>query len=84
MTGAEFGRVVGLSQQQISRYERGVNHLTLTMLIKMLIALDVSLEDFAYRLSIICGFTDAKGMLLLYAKTKVPSDEITNKTQLFG
>ncbi|HEY3983363.1 helix-turn-helix transcriptional regulator [Cedecea sp.] len=84
MTGAEFGRMVGLSQQQISRYERGVNHLTLTMLIRMLIALDVTLEDFVYRLSVICGFTDAKGMLLLYANTRVSSDSFTNKTLLFG
>ncbi|WP_082970537.1 helix-turn-helix domain-containing protein [Morganella psychrotolerans] len=46
LSGYEFGQLTGLSQQQISRYERGRNHLTLNLLIKMLIVLDVTLEDF--------------------------------------
>lgn len=40
MSGKELGEKVSLSQQQISRYERGINKFTLDMFIKMVKALD--------------------------------------------
>ncbi|WP_249718690.1 helix-turn-helix domain-containing protein [Proteus faecis] len=40
MTGKELGEKVSLSQQQISRYERGINKFTLDMFIKIVKALD--------------------------------------------
>lgn len=77
LSGYEFGQLTGLSQQQISRYERGVNHLTLNLLIKMLIVLDVTLEDFFYQLSIMSGFADTKDMLSVYDKQSITTESIT-------
>lgn len=82
LTGAEFGRMTGLSQQQISRYERGINHLTLTMLIKMLIILDSSLEEFFYQLSILCGFADARDMLAVYDRQSTDAGSFTDEVCL--
>jgi len=35
LTTAELGDIVGVSQQQISRYERGTNHINIEMLVKL-------------------------------------------------
>lgn len=43
LSGYDLGCLTGLSQQQISRYERGSNHLTLNLLIEILLALDTTL-----------------------------------------
>ncbi|WP_051583097.1 helix-turn-helix domain-containing protein [Morganella morganii] len=68
LSGYDLGCLTGLSQQQISRYERGNNHLTLTLLIEILFALDVSLDEFLYQINIYCGFTDSKNMLSVFRK----------------
>ncbi len=78
LSGYEFGQLTGLSQQQISRYERGRNHLTLNLLIKMLIVLDVTLEDFFYQLSIVCGFADTRDMLSVYDKQSITTESTTD------
>lgn len=44
--GKELASQLNLSQQQISRYERGENQLTIDMLFNVLILLDVSLPQF--------------------------------------
>lgn len=46
LTGAELGKLVGVSQQQISRYERGSNALSLSDLIFILSIMNVSFSDF--------------------------------------
>ncbi|QZY66580.1 helix-turn-helix domain-containing protein (plasmid) [Providencia rettgeri] len=48
ITGKALGNLVGVSQQQMSRYERGVCEMTLFTLCQLLHGLDVSLEDFFY------------------------------------
>ncbi|EKT64627.1 helix-turn-helix domain-containing protein [Providencia burhodogranariea] len=50
LSGVELAKVVGLSQQQISRYESGKNQVTLYMLFEILMALDVSIEKFILEL----------------------------------
>lgn len=50
LSGVELAKLVGLSQQQISRYESGKNQVTLCMLFEILMALDVSIEKFILEL----------------------------------
>lgn len=50
LSGAELAKLVGLSQQQISRYESGKNQVTLYMLFEILMVLDVSIEKFILEL----------------------------------
>ncbi|EJD6584824.1 helix-turn-helix transcriptional regulator [Providencia rettgeri] len=45
-TGKELASQLNLSQQQISRYERGENQLTIDVLFNVFIILDVSLPSF--------------------------------------
>ncbi|MFS3860886.1 helix-turn-helix domain-containing protein [Proteus mirabilis] len=42
LTGAELGKLINLSQQQISRYERGLNCINMAKLLDILHALDTS------------------------------------------
>ncbi|ENG4185988.1 helix-turn-helix transcriptional regulator [Providencia rettgeri] len=51
LSGAELGRSVGLSQQQISRYERGRVRLDLGLMIYLLSKLDISFNDFIIRVA---------------------------------
>lgn len=46
LSGKELGDLVGLSQQQISRYENGICEMTIVMLCNVLHCLDVSLEAY--------------------------------------
>ena len=46
LTGAQLGKLVGVSQQQISRYERGSNGLSLPDFIFILSVMNVSFSDF--------------------------------------
>ncbi|ELZ5939618.1 helix-turn-helix transcriptional regulator [Providencia stuartii] len=46
LTGAELGKLIGVSQQQISRYERGYNTLSLSDFTFILSVMNVSLLDF--------------------------------------
>lgn len=46
LTGADFGRLVNLSQQQISRYECGINHINVSMLLLLLEKLDITVGEF--------------------------------------
>lgn len=46
ITGLELANKLGISQQQVSRYERGVSHIDTDMLFFILIQLNVSLFDF--------------------------------------
>ncbi|WP_247605744.1 helix-turn-helix domain-containing protein, partial [Providencia rettgeri] len=46
LTGAQLGKLVGVSQQQISRYERGSNGLSLPDLIFILSIMNASFSDF--------------------------------------
>lgn len=46
LTGAELGKLIGVSQQQISRYERGYNELSFTDFVFILSVMNVSFLDF--------------------------------------
>lgn len=46
LTGQELGQMMQLSQQQISRYERGVNSMTVYQLQLFMLILDFSWSDF--------------------------------------
>lgn len=46
MTGKALGDCLGVSQQQISRYERGQNNITLELLGLAFLHLDISWRDF--------------------------------------
>lgn len=45
ISGRQLGKKVDISQQQISRYERGVNKLELDTLIKIFKKLDIESDD---------------------------------------
>ncbi|HGN1706470.1 TPA: helix-turn-helix domain-containing protein [Providencia rettgeri] len=45
LTGAQLGKLIGVSQQQISRYERGSNCISLPDLIFILSIMNVSFSD---------------------------------------
>lgn len=51
LSGHEFGRLLQVSQQQISRYERGNNLITFDVLFRLLFALDVDPKTFFDRVS---------------------------------
>ncbi|CAK9886562.1 MAG: putative HTH-type transcriptional regulator [Candidatus Erwinia impunctatus] len=42
ISGAELAKKLGVSQQQISRYERGVNQPSLTMMMRLFLSLGMS------------------------------------------
>lgn len=44
MTGAELAKKLNISQQQMSRYERGINKISVDMLFNLSIVLKVPLE----------------------------------------
>lgn len=46
LTGAELGRLLYISQQQISRYERGVNTITLNFILLLVEKLNLKIDDF--------------------------------------
>ncbi len=46
MTGKALAQQLNVSQQQVSRYECGVCHITIDTLILMLSILDVSIDEF--------------------------------------
>lgn len=48
LSGKQLGNLVGLSQQQISRYETGICQISTVTLCSLLYKLDVSLESFFY------------------------------------
>ncbi|MDR2225291.1 MAG: helix-turn-helix transcriptional regulator [Providencia sp.] len=45
LTGVELGKMLNISQQQISRYERGVNNFSIDRIIDILLILNISQED---------------------------------------
>ncbi|MCI9740285.1 helix-turn-helix domain-containing protein [Proteus mirabilis] len=45
LSGNELGKVLGLSQQQVSRYERGESPITIDILIRISNALNVSVNE---------------------------------------
>ncbi|QXA58874.1 helix-turn-helix domain-containing protein [Providencia rettgeri] len=51
LSGSELGKKIGVSQQQISRYERNVSRLDFGSLIYLLHHLDMPLSDFLYHVS---------------------------------
>lgn len=51
MTGSELGKRINISQQQISRYERGLNKVPVDILIYVLSIFDVSISEFFEKVS---------------------------------
>lgn len=52
LSGKQLGDLVGLSQQQISRYETGVCEISTVTLFSLLHQLNVSLDSFFYLVSL--------------------------------
>ncbi|MEQ4672424.1 helix-turn-helix domain-containing protein [Providencia manganoxydans] len=52
MTGKQLGERLNVSQQQISRYERGVCHIDVYTLIHLLYILDMPVDQFFSRVSV--------------------------------
>ncbi|MCW2256062.1 transcriptional regulator with XRE-family HTH domain [Providencia alcalifaciens] len=46
ISGVKLAKELNVSQQQISRYEKGVNKLSIDTLFNILIIIDVSFEEF--------------------------------------
>ncbi|MDW7590918.1 MULTISPECIES: helix-turn-helix domain-containing protein [Providencia] len=49
LTGKKLAELLNISQQQISRYERGVCNITIDMLILVLTVLDMPIDEFISR-----------------------------------
>ncbi|MDD9338907.1 MAG: helix-turn-helix transcriptional regulator [Providencia heimbachae] len=45
LTASQLGKELNISQQQMSRYERGINKITIDMLFNIAIALNISFES---------------------------------------
>lgn len=45
LSGAQLAKQLGISQQQMSRYERGINKFTLDMLFNMTVILNVPIDQ---------------------------------------
>lgn len=45
LSGNELGSIIQLSQQQVSRYELGINKLSLDKLIEIVIFLDIDINE---------------------------------------
>lgn len=56
LTASELGRLVKLSQQQVSRYELGITTISVEMLNVFLIALDKNWSDFFF--SVMADYSD--------------------------
>ncbi len=52
MTGRELGKKLNVSQQQISRYERGICQIDVATLIHMLYILEISIDHFFTNVSL--------------------------------
>lgn len=52
MTGKQLGEQLNVSQQQISRYERGVCHIDVDTLIYLLYILDMPIDQFFSQVSV--------------------------------
>ncbi|EMA4781830.1 helix-turn-helix transcriptional regulator [Providencia rettgeri] len=50
LSARELGSMIGMSQQQISRYENGKNQITLSILLDVLYFLDISIDQFYLQL----------------------------------
>ena len=46
ISGTDLARILNLSQQQLSRYERGVNKFTIDSIFNISLALNISIKDF--------------------------------------
>ncbi|EUC97009.1 MULTISPECIES: helix-turn-helix domain-containing protein [Providencia] len=51
LSGRQLGSLIGISQQQISRYENGICEITLSTLCLLLHYLEISLESFFFFVS---------------------------------
>ena len=50
ISGESIAKELGISQQQLSRYERGENALTVDVLFKFILILGINFPDFYHRL----------------------------------
>lgn len=78
MTGKELAEKLGVSQQQVSRYERGICRIDVDTLVYLLHQLEVSLDDFFMKVSLIIREespkTYAEYHLLFYPVMNVSHD----------
>lgn len=62
LSGKELGRRVGLSQQQISRYERGKTSITLSHLENLSVVLYMSFREFLDELFLYAKMSDIRAV----------------------
>ncbi len=78
LSGKIFGDMVGVSQQQISRYECGVCRLDVDILIHLLSELDISLDEFFLDVSYTLKNESPK-KYLMYKKVFTQKNDINNQ-----
>lgn len=79
MTGKELGEKLNVSQQQISRYERGICHIDVDTLIHLLHVLDTSIDRFFANVSFVLSEqspqTYSKYHSLFFPVIDVPNED---------
>jgi transcriptional regulator with XRE-family HTH domain len=68
---AELGAALGITFQQIQKYERGVNRISASMLVKAALALDVQPSDLLPRTSAEPLSEDARRVAFVYGAQEV-------------
>ncbi|HGM9948376.1 MULTISPECIES: helix-turn-helix domain-containing protein [unclassified Providencia] len=71
LTGADLAKILNISQQQVSRYERGVTKFTVDMLLSMSIALNVSFESIIKSIIAEIKISKIDDAITLKAKTSI-------------
>lgn len=70
LSGAQLAKQLGISQQQMSRYERGVNRFTLDMLFNMTVVLNVPIDQVFKEVLLRFQHSDSNDNLVLKNKIK--------------
>lgn len=60
LSGAELAKLMGLSQQQISRYERGMTHFNLDTLFRFFRVLNIPAQDVLFFFELVTTWDDEK------------------------
>ncbi|WP_433587301.1 helix-turn-helix domain-containing protein [Providencia alcalifaciens] len=71
ISGYDLAKCLNVSQQQLSRYERGINKLSVDTLFDILTNLDITLERFLKLLINEIGNSDSNSIGVLSLKEKI-------------
>lgn len=76
MTGTQLAKILQVSQQQVSRYERGVCHITVDALVLILDALHISMAEFFKRVYLSSISLNDAQFVLNYHYVMMPALEV--------